>query len=85
MIAHPFRWCEHKLMEASDLRDYSKAWPSTIRNLCAGDVPVIVVGGGAGLCGDAIEGASMVLKPPHAAVANAVGAAIPQVPVLGHY
>lgn len=44
----------------------------------AGDVPVIVVGGGAPLCGEALPGASRILVPPHAAVANAVGAAIPQ-------
>ncbi|KAL3159203.1 hypothetical protein ABBQ32_011184 [Trebouxia sp. C0010 RCD-2024] len=42
-------------------------------------VPVIVVGGGAGLCGDALEGAACIVKPSHADVANAVGAAIPQV------
>eukprot|EP00887_Chlorella_sp_A99_P003440 scaffold7.g3440.t1 len=45
----------------------------------AGDVPVIVVGGGAPLCGDSLAGASRVVRPVHAAVANAVGAAIPQV------
>ena len=44
----------------------------------AGDVPVIVVGGGASLCGDALEGASTAVRPAHAAVANAIGAAIPQ-------
>ena len=48
-------------------------------NVAAGDVPVIVVGGGAGLCGAALKGASKIVKPPHADVANAVGAAIPQV------
>lgn len=42
-------------------------------------MPVIVVGGGAGLCGDALEGAACIVKPPHADIANAVGAAIPQV------
>lgn len=45
----------------------------------AGDLPVIVVGGGAPLCGDALAGASAVVRPQHAAVANAVGAAIAQV------
>ena len=40
---------------------------------------MVVVGGGAGLCGDALVGASQLIKPPHADVANAVGAAIPQV------
>ena len=42
-------------------------------------VPVIVVGGGAGLCGDVLDGASRIIKPQHGNVANAVGAAIPQV------
>lgn len=46
---------------------------------CAGDVPVIVVGGGAALCGDTLAGAAAVIRPAHADVANAVGAAIPQV------
>lgn len=40
---------------------------------------MIVVGGGAGLCENALAGASEVIKPPHADVANAVGAALPQV------
>ena len=44
-----------------------------------GNVPVIVVGGGAVLCGDSLEGASSLIRPPFASVANAVGAAIPQV------
>ena len=42
-------------------------------------------GGGAALCGDRLRGASRVLRPDHAAVANAVGAAVPQVDVpLSH-
>jgi N-methylhydantoinase A/oxoprolinase/acetone carboxylase beta subunit len=41
-------------------------------------LPVITVGGGSILVGDAI-GAAEVVKPPHFAVANAVGAAIAQV------
>ncbi len=45
----------------------------------ADDVPVIVVGGAAALCGDYLAGASAVIRPEHADVANAVGAAIPQV------
>jgi hypothetical protein len=39
----------------------------------------VVVGGGAPLCGDRLRGASAVVRPQHAAVANAVGAAIAQV------
>jgi hypothetical protein len=40
---------------------------------------VVVVGGGAALCDPALRGASQVIIPPHAAVANAVGAAVPQI------
>ncbi|MDB4895142.1 MAG: Hydantoinase/oxoprolinase [Firmicutes bacterium] len=45
----------------------------------AAPVPVIVVGGGSILVGDAVPGASHVIKPPHFQVANAIGAAIAQV------
>ncbi|MEX1147779.1 MAG: hydantoinase/oxoprolinase family protein [Sphingomonadales bacterium] len=45
----------------------------------AGDVPVIVVGGGAFLVTDALRGASSVSRPDQGAVANAIGAAIGQV------
>jgi N-methylhydantoinase A/oxoprolinase/acetone carboxylase beta subunit len=45
----------------------------------ASDVPVILVGGGSILAAKALKGASRVLQPEHAAVANAVGAAIAQV------
>ena len=41
-------------------------------------VPVVVVGGGSILI-DRVEGASDLVKPPHFAVANAIGAAIAQV------
>jgi N-methylhydantoinase A/oxoprolinase/acetone carboxylase beta subunit len=47
----------------------------------AGDVPVVVVGGGGPILPDRLEGASEVLRPPHAQVANAVGAALAQVGV----
>ena len=43
------------------------------------DVPVVLVGGGSILLGDALAGASQVLRPEHAGVANAIGAAIAQV------
>lgn len=45
----------------------------------AGDVPLIVVGGGSVLIDDRIEGVSEVIRPEHASVANAIGAAIAQV------
>jgi N-methylhydantoinase A/oxoprolinase/acetone carboxylase beta subunit len=45
----------------------------------AGDVPVVVVGGGSILLGDTLPGASELVKPDHFAVANAIGAAIAQI------
>lgn len=45
----------------------------------AAAVPLLAVGGGAFLVPDALPGVSQVLRPAHAAVANAVGAAIAQV------
>ncbi len=47
--------------------------------LSAGTVPVVLVGGGATLFPADIEGASSVIRPEHAGVANAIGAAIAQV------
>ena len=41
--------------------------------------PVVLVGGGSILVGEELAGASEVLRPPHAGVANAIGAAIAQV------
>ncbi|MEO3474625.1 hydantoinase/oxoprolinase family protein [Roseomonas sp. CAU 1739] len=45
----------------------------------AAEVPLLAVGGGAFLVPDRLPGASKVVRPAHAAVANAVGAAIAQV------
>ncbi len=42
-------------------------------------IPVVLVGGGSILVDDAIGGASTVVRPRHAAVANAIGAALSQV------
>ncbi|WP_343521255.1 hydantoinase/oxoprolinase family protein [Sphingomonas sp.] len=44
-----------------------------------GDVTILAVGGGNFLIADTLKGAAKVVRPPHAAVANAVGAAIAQV------
>ncbi|MBO9499178.1 MAG: hydantoinase/oxoprolinase family protein [Novosphingobium sp.] len=44
-----------------------------------GDVTILAVGGGNFLVADDLKGAVRVVRPPHAAVANAVGAAIAQV------
>ena len=43
------------------------------------DVPVVLVGGGSVLLENELSGASQVLRPDHAGVANAIGAAIAQV------
>lgn len=43
------------------------------------DATIVAVGGGHVLVGDAIKGAADVIRPPHADVANAVGAAIAQI------
>lgn len=43
------------------------------------DVPIIAVGGGNFLVPEQVKGAASVVRPHHAAVANAVGAAIAQV------
>src|SRR6266545_4764277 len=45
----------------------------------AGDISVVVVGGGSILLGERLAGASEVVKPEHFAVANAIGAAIAQI------
>jgi N-methylhydantoinase A/oxoprolinase/acetone carboxylase beta subunit len=45
----------------------------------AADVPLLAVGGGSFLLPDHLPGTTEVLRPAHAAVANAVGAAIAQV------
>jgi len=45
----------------------------------AGDVTVVLVGGGSVLLPDRLEGASEVVRPPHSQVANAIGAALAQV------
>lgn len=44
-----------------------------------GDVPVVLVGGGADLFQTPLAGASEVVRPPNGGVANAIGAAIAQV------
>lgn len=40
------------------------------------DIPVIIVGGGAFISPNVLKGASKVIKPPYAQVANAIGAAL---------
>ncbi|MBS4219480.1 hydantoinase/oxoprolinase family protein [Bacillus sp. FJAT-49711] len=40
------------------------------------DLPVVLVGGGAALMPETLKGASRVIRPEHASVANAIGAAL---------
>jgi len=47
--------------------------------LTADPLPLVLVGGGSVLLADRLAGASEVLRPEHAEVANAIGAAIAQV------
>lgn len=47
------------------------------------DIPVLLVGGGAVIAPDALKGASKVLKPRFAGVANAIGAAV-SIPRIEH-
>ena len=47
--------------------------------LTRGDVPLILVGGGSVLAPTPLSGASEIIRPSHAEVANAIGAAIAQV------
>ena len=59
-----------------------REWVETLidrMKLNAGEAPVVLVGGGSILLGDTLAGASRVLRPEHAGVANAIGAAIAQV------
>ncbi|MBS4197203.1 hydantoinase/oxoprolinase N-terminal domain-containing protein [Lederbergia citri] len=42
----------------------------------AEDLPVVLVGGGAALMPQSLKGASRVIRPDHASVANAIGAAL---------
>ncbi|WP_437878086.1 hydantoinase/oxoprolinase N-terminal domain-containing protein [Sorangium sp. So ce513] len=59
----------HEMVEAAI--DRAKA--------AAGDIPVVLVGGGALLISRPLQGTSEIMRPRHAEVANAVGAAIAQV------
>ncbi len=47
--------------------------------LSRGDVPLVLVGGGSVLAPIPLVGASEIVRPPHAEVANGIGAAIAQV------
>ncbi len=47
--------------------------------LSRGDVPLVLVGGGSVLAPNPLTGASEIVRPRHAEVANAIGAAIAQV------
>jgi N-methylhydantoinase A/oxoprolinase/acetone carboxylase beta subunit len=47
--------------------------------LARGDVPAVVVGGGSVLVGESLRGVHPLLRPEHAQIANAIGAAMAQV------
>jgi N-methylhydantoinase A/oxoprolinase/acetone carboxylase beta subunit len=61
-------WIEAQIAEAIDRMKTS-----------ADPVPVVLVGGGSALLGEHLAGVSSITRPAHAAVANAIGAAIAQV------
>lgn len=68
MVADALHWIRSQVSEALDRM---KTGPDPI--------PVVLVGGGSFLLGDEIAGASRMIRPDHAAVANAIGAAIAQI------
>lgn len=68
LVTRALRTIDERL---SELVDSVKTTP--------GPVPVVVVGGGSVLVPNHLEGASEVVRPPYATVANAIGAAIAQV------
>lgn len=87
-LAHRQQAVETVTLDRLDLDRLRTAWEFMQQKLTAAvdaaktsadAVPLIVVGGGSGLCGDHLSGVSQIIRPDHAAVANAVGAAIPQV------
>ncbi|KAF6258932.1 hypothetical protein COO60DRAFT_1068071 [Scenedesmus sp. NREL 46B-D3] len=74
--------------EAAKPQQLQVAWQALQSRLAAGvdaakqsaaGVPLVVVGGAAGLCGDTLPGDSRIIRPPHGQFANAVGAATPQI------
>jgi N-methylhydantoinase A/oxoprolinase/acetone carboxylase beta subunit len=71
---------DRKLVDAALDRVHSMTEEGIDRmKLAAGDVPVVVVGGGSVLISRDLAGASQIVKPEHFEAANAVGAAIAQI------
>ncbi|MCL6594963.1 MAG: hydantoinase/oxoprolinase family protein [Firmicutes bacterium] len=68
-------WGERVLAEAARMAEEAIDRMKTQ----AGEVTAVLVGGGSVLLPDALEGVREVVRPPHAQVANAVGAALAQV------
>jgi N-methylhydantoinase A/oxoprolinase/acetone carboxylase beta subunit len=68
LVEHALRRIEERIADVVDRMKTSRD-----------PIPVVVVGGGSILLGDELPGASELIKPPHFAVANALGAAIGQV------
>jgi N-methylhydantoinase A/oxoprolinase/acetone carboxylase beta subunit len=70
---------DHVLAPALQAADEMIADAVDRMKLGRGDVPMIVVGGGAVLVPDSVPGVSKVVRPEHYDVANAIGAAIAQI------
>ncbi len=70
--------CEVAASGVSEIRARVESQVDRMK-LSRADVPVVLVGGGSILLGETLAGASRLLRPPHADVANAIGAAIAQV------
>ena len=69
-----------RLVDAADARIHADIEDGIDRmKTMRGEVPVVLVGGGAMLVRRPLRGASHTVTPPHAGVANAVGAAAAQV------
>lgn len=73
--AHDGRWGGAVLAQAAHMVEEGIDRMKT----SVGDVPVVLVGGGSALLPDRLRGADRVVRPDHAQVANAIGAALAQV------
>lgn len=74
-----------RVLDTDEVKEYQVVIKSMLERIIdtmktsAEDIPVLLVGGGAILAPDKLDGASTVEKPEYAAVANAIGAAIARV------
>jgi N-methylhydantoinase A/oxoprolinase/acetone carboxylase beta subunit len=74
---HPVPEASRPVLEAA-IRGIGEMFEDAVDRVALGrkTLPLVAVGGGAYLVPDDIAGATRVIRPPHADVANAVGAAI---------